>query len=163
MFHQKGFSLLSFLLYLVLFSLMMLLSCHIVTSLIIPSFSSIRRSQSLISLHIATDLFVRDIRIMRNSEHQWKVIRPQEVIWNQGNSDIGWLFVDNRLERREGTYDEEWKNSTMSTIARNISKATFIYETRGGRVVGIELVMMPPWQKEKPVTCYVAVSKQENA
>jgi hypothetical protein len=131
--------------------------------LVIPSFSDLRRCQSLITLHIATDLFVRDIRIMRKGEHQWKVMGSQELIWNQGSSDIGWLFIDNRLERREGTYDSEWKNTTMSTITRNISKATFMYETREGRILGIELIMMPPGQKEKPVTCYVAVSKQENA
>jgi hypothetical protein len=100
---------------------------------------------------------------MRSDDYQWKVIRPNELIWNQGSSDIGWIFVDNRMERREGTYHNEWKHSTMSIIARNIIQGTFIPETKGDRMIGMELVLIPQWQQEKPVTCYVSVSKQEKA
>jgi type II secretory pathway component PulJ len=158
--HKKGFSLVSFLVYLMLFSLIMLFACHIITALIVPSSAALRKCQSLIGLHIATDLFVRDIRSMRTADYQWKITTPHELIWEQNGRDIGWCFCDNRLERREGLYNKGWKNSTLSTIARGI-ESTFSHDKRFDSIVGIELILKPQWNKKKEVACYVSLNKAE--
>ena len=49
---------------------------NIITRLIIPSCISLKKSQSIIMLHIAADFFVRDIKNMRENIYQWKVISP---------------------------------------------------------------------------------------
>ncbi len=158
--HKRGFSLVSFLVYLMLFSLIMLFACHIITSLIIPSSSAMRKCQSLISLHIATDLFVRDIRLLRTADYQWKIIAPHELIWEQNGRNVGWCFSHSRLERREGFYDTKWNNSTLSTIAMGI-EAVFRYDKQGDDIMGVELTLIPQWNKKKAVTCYVALIKTE--
>src|SRR5579872_4896596 len=109
MYNKKGFGLLIFLLYLALFSMMTVFICHVATSLIIPSLQSLRKCQEIINLHIATDLFVRDIRNMRIAQYEWKKTTAHELIWHQKDKDLGWSFGNGALERKEGTYENGWK------------------------------------------------------
>jgi hypothetical protein len=157
MYNKKGFSLLSFLLYLMIFTFMTFFLCHIIVSLIIPSLTSMRKSQSIMALHIASDLFVRDIHA---GVHAWKLITPHELIWQGKESDIGWSFADNYLKRTTGLYDIGWKNKTTSIVAAGVAQGTFTTEKAQNRIVGIELKMEPKAQKT-PVICYVAVKKKE--
>jgi len=157
--NKKGFSLLSFLLYLVLFTMIMFFSCHIIVSLMIPSLFSMRRCKSIITLHIASDLFVRDVRAINEQSH-WKIIAPHELVWRTGDHDIGWSFSHNRLERREGVYGERWKSKTTSVVAAGIAQATFTVEKHKGHVIGIELALTPTVAIKKPIICYVAIAQK---
>ncbi len=154
---KKGFSLLSFLLYLMLFSLMTLFLCHIIVSLVIPSLSSIRRCQSVIALHITSDLFVRDVKAI---DH-WKVMQPHELIWHADDQDIGWYCTDNCLKRNTGTYDQEWKHKTTSIVAAGVKKVIFTAEKVQDQIIGIEMKLMPVAAQKKPVICYVVVKEKE--
>jgi hypothetical protein len=159
MHNKKGFSLLSFLLYLMLFSLITLLLCHIIVSLIIPSLSSIRTCQSVVTLHIATDLFVRDVRAGIDT---WKVIKPDELIWQTDDSDVGWSLSDNRLVRNTGLYsNQEWKNKTSSIVAVGIDKIIFRPEKAHNQIVGIGLELIPIAAHKKPIICFVAVKRKK--
>lgn len=157
--NKKGFSLLSFLLYLTLFTMIIFFSCHIIVSLIIPSFSAIRTCKSIIALHIASDLFVRDVRAIKD-HFTWKLITSHELIWQTENHDIGWYFSDNRLERKEGVYNREWKHKTTSVIATGIQEATFFIEKNDKHIIGINLILIPTVDI-KPVVCYATVNKRE--
>ncbi|HLW73228.1 MAG TPA: hypothetical protein VKR54_04210 [Candidatus Babeliales bacterium] len=159
--HKKGFSLLSFLLYLVLFTMITFFSCHIIVSLIIPSLASMRTCQSIISLHIASDLFVRDMHAMRELPFYWKLITPQELVWHVDDHDIGWCFSHHRLERKEGIYNKEWKSKTTSVIVSGIEQATFTVEKAGNEIVGIEMRLTPTVAIKKPIICYVTVKSEE--
>lgn len=155
--NKKGFSLLSFLLYLMLFSLITLFSCHIITFLIIPSLSAMRKTQTIIALHIASDLFVRDIRVMRQGRPCWKLVTPHELIWNHNDCDVGWRFFNHCLERREGTYDNGWRSSHTSIIAKNVSDAVFLAEKEQEDIRGIELTITPENNKGKHIICCVSL------
>ena len=159
--NKKGFSLLSFLAYLMLFSIITLFSCHIVVSLIIPSAGAMRKCQSTIALHIASDLFVRDIRLMKSGTYQWKSISPQELIWSQDTIDVGWCVSGNCLERREGVYDKGWKSSKTSIVAKNIARGVFTVEQKNNRDMGVELVLTPQKDEKKPVVCYIGLIGQD--
>lgn len=159
MHNKKGFSLLSFLLYLMIFTGMTFFLCHIIASVIIPSLTSVRKSQSIMALHIASDLFVRDIHAGVDA---WKLVTPHELIWHSENGDIGWSFSDCYLKRTTGLYDAGWKNKRISIVASGVEKATFTPEKYQNNIVGIELVMEPKTTRSKPVMCYVAVKKEEN-
>jgi hypothetical protein len=156
--NKKGFSLLSFLLYLMLFSLMTGFLCHIIVSLIIPSLTSVRKCQSVMALHIASDLFVRDVHA---GIHNWKLITPHELIWQTSDGDIGWFFADNYLKRNAGLYNKGWKNKTTSIVAAGIAQATFVTEKAQDRIVGVELTFVPIVTQKKPIVCYVAVKPEE--
>lgn len=154
MYTKKGFSLLSFLLYLMLFTMITFFSCHIILSLIIPSLRSMRQCQSIIALHIASDLFVRDVRA---GIDDWLLITPQALVWRTGESNVGWCFADNRLERSTGVYDGKWEGRTTSIVATGITQAIFTVEKTHDWIIGIEMVCTPSIASKKPVTCYVAV------
>jgi type II secretory pathway component PulJ len=157
--NKNGFSLLSFLLYLMLFSIIALFTTHIITTLLLPSLSATHRCKSLIALHIASDLFVRDIRMMRNKPYAWKKITTHELIWHNNDHDIGWCYTKNRLERREGTYNKSWKNTKISVVAIGIEQAIFTIENHKNRIIGVEMTLIPENLAEKAVVCYVAIQE----
>jgi hypothetical protein len=159
MHNKKGFSLLSFLLYLMIFTFMTFFLCHIIVSLIIPSLTSVRKSQSIMALHIASDLFVRDIHAGVES---WKLITPHELIWQKEQDDIGWSFSEGYIKRTTGLYDQGWKNKTTSIVAAGVADVTFTAEKAQDRIVGIEFTIEPKAQKA-PVICYVAVKPKEKS
>ena len=163
MYNKKGFSLLSFLLYLIFFTMIMFFSCHIIVSLIIPTLSTMRKCQSTIALHIASDLFVRDIRAIKIHPCHWKLITPHELIWQEGEHDVGWCFSHNRLERKEGVYNQGWKDITISVVAAGIKQATFTIEQYNKEITGIELTLIPMIAQKKPIVCYVAVKRGKKA
>ena len=156
--NKKGFSLLSFLLYLMLFTMITFFSCHIILSLIIPSLLSMRRCQSVIALHIASDIFVRDVRA---GIHNWKVTKPHELVWQVGDHDIGWCFTDNRLERNTGMYNQGWKSKTTSIVAAKIAEVAFTIEKANGQIMCIEMVLSQDNAQKKQIVCYVAVKQGE--
>jgi hypothetical protein len=160
--YKKGFSLVSFLLYLMIFTLTTFLMCHIITALIIPSFFSLRKNQSIIALHIATDFFVRDIHALKNGNYSWKVILPHELIWHHNDHDIGWSFSHNQLERREGIYNGNWHQAKASIIARGLSRVRFNPEKEAEHIIGLELVLISECAPEKPVISYVALKNRRN-
>jgi hypothetical protein len=159
MFNKNGFSLLSFLLYLMLFSIIALFTTHIITSLLLPSLTATRTCKSLIALHIASDLFVRDIRAMRDKPHKWLAITPHELIWHTDDLDTGWCYTENRLERSTGIYNNGWKSKKTSLVAMGIAQGTFIVEKHKDRVIGIEMTLIPELSPKKSIICYVAVKK----
>lgn len=151
MHNKKGTTLLVFLMYMVLFSMVTFFICQIITFLIIPSTLAMRKCQSLIALHIATDLFVRDIKTIKNEKDCWKTVTPHELIWNQDGQEVGWLFSHDRLERRE--------KGSASIIAKNITQASFSVEKNKNEITAIELTLHPAFNKEKIVTCFVALAQ----
>lgn len=157
MYIKKGFSLLSFLVYLTLFSTVALFCCHLVAALIIPALSDMRKCQSLIAVHVASDFFVRDIRTIQKNTVIWKCISPQELIWGDDSHDIGWSFVNNRLERREGTYQGGWKGTKASIVAKGLSHSVFTVHKNTDAIVGVELLLTPECAIQRPIGCYAAV------
>jgi hypothetical protein len=133
--------------------------CHIITILILPSFSAIKKTQSLISLHVASDFFIRDIHYMRKNKYIWQVISPHEIIWHQNNCDRGWRFFNNCLERREGTYNGNgtWKNATTSLIAKNMLTTLFAVIQTEQYDEAIELTLASQYVPQKPIICYVSL------
>jgi len=153
MHNKKGFSLLSFLVYLMLFSLITFFICHIIVSLVIPSLKSVRQCQSVMALHIASDLFVRDIHAIRN----WKLMTPHELIWQTEGFDIGWSCADNYLKRSTGLYNGTWKNKTTSIVAAGVAEVTFTPEKAKGHIIGMELKLVPKDVQRKSVICFAAI------
>ena len=158
---KKGFSLISFLLYLLLFSIITGIICHIITTLIIPSIFSLKKTQSIISMHIASDFFVRDMKNIKNDGCTWKVILPLELIWHTKDYDVGWFFHQNSLQRTEGIYNGLWQNAKRSVIAKGIANATFTLEKTQDRVTGVELSLIPQSTSRKPIVCYVSLKNKE--
>jgi len=152
---------LSFLVYLMLFSMVALFCCHIVASLIIPALADMRKCQSMIALHIASDFFVRDIRAIKEDVNTWKKVSSKELIWRQDDHHIGWSCGDNHLERREGIYNGGWKGTKASIIAKELSNSVFTVQREHDCIRGVELLLAPACNMKKPIVCYAAIRQSE--
>ena len=155
---MKGFSLLLFLLYLMCFTTITFLFCQVIVSLIIPSFASIRKSRSIIALHIATDLFVRDIHSITNN-NDWKQMSSHELVWHTDKEDIGWCFSGNHLIRHTGIYNQGWKHKISSIVATGIEQGVFTVDRGPNNIIGITMSFIPVVSPQKPIICHVAIKE----
>jgi len=158
--HKKGFSLVLFLIYILIFSLISCGICHIIATVVIPSLRNHRECQSLLLLQSAIDIFVRDIRM--NRKNQWKALEPQRIIWNDGEKDREWRYHDKKLERIEGIYEKEWKSKYTSVIATNLAKVLFSYHYKNSQLSGVTITVTPAGRYKEPLVNYVSfVPKKE--
>ena len=161
MHNKNGFSLISFLLYLVLFSLISLFMCHMITFLILPVLHETRLCKTLVKLHIASDLFVRDIKRLKNEKNSLKLVTTQALVWFTNDEDVGWSIEDNKLKRSAGIYKNGWRERNTSIIADEIANGTFTVGMQNNRVIGVEMTLVPSVNKEKCVICYVALRSED--
>ena len=110
-----------------------------------------------LTLHIALDLFVKEIRTCTIKE--WKETKINSIIWNNGKQDIGWRFNKNKFERIQGIYDQKgnWKKSKTSIIALNINKIEFYINYINQKIVGIESIITGNNKTQKPIHSFVAI------
>lgn len=157
---RKGILLVSFLVYLILFSMVTFLINHVITKLVIPSFSSLAKNTSIVALHIASDIFVRDVVKIQEHGCVWKVVSPHELVWQIDDLTLGWYFSENSLKRKEGASSDNWRNVKKSIIAKDLIDTVFIIEKDKEDIIGIELIMKPRYTPEKPIKCYVSIGKR---
>ncbi len=125
---KKGFLLLSFLLYLLLFTLLTLLCFDWALTSFIAYTSRTRRSMAVTNAYIAHDLFIRDIHMAPLDIKEWKKISSSEIIWHYNNQDIGWCHKNKKLIRSEGYYNKQadrWHKKINSIAAQHINTLTF--------------------------------------
>jgi hypothetical protein len=159
--YKKGFSLLSFLLYSTFFSFIAMLFCHLITVFIIPSFYVLRKNQSVFSLHIATDFFVRDIKSIEEKGCLKLVVSCHQCLAISNNYAIRWSFFKDHLERKEGVYkDDKWGESHSSIAAKNIKNVLFMEEKQQNSptIVGLSLTLTPELEEKNVVECYVCLN-----
>lgn len=157
---KKGFLLLSFLVYLMLFSMVTFFINHLITKLIIPSFASLIQNKSIIALHIASDVFVRDIKRMQKGTYRWKTISPHELVWQIDDLEIGWYFSKSCLKRKEEIHNSNGRHIKKSMIAKDVKDAVFVVERDQTEVIGLELIMKPQCAPEKIIKSYISIRKK---
>jgi hypothetical protein len=154
--HKKGFSLLSFLVYLLCSSIIVCCLYSIVTTTILPCLRSIESHKKQLALILLSDLFVKEIRT--STIALWKVVQPAVVIWNDGEKDICWRLHKKRVERIEGVYkNDNWHKKTTSVIRTNIDYSMFNYDYKKGKIVGIEWAVSYKNTHSQVIHSYVAV------
>jgi len=130
---------------------------YTITQFIFPSLQSIRSNKEKLTLHIALDLFVKEIRMC--TIKQWKETTIDSIIWNNGKQDIGWRFNKNKLERIQGIYNTNgnWKKSKTSIIVLNINKIEFHFKYINQKIVGIESIITGNDGTQKSIHSFVAI------
>lgn len=156
--NHKGFSLISFIFYLLFFLLIILFIYQIITFLVVPSLQSNRIYNNHIAYYLATDVFIKDMRLYNNL-CTIKLIANNEIIWNNGINDICWKYDDTKLMRIEGKYNKKWKKKTTSIVAIGLQSAVFIADMFDNDIVGIQLTIVP--LTGKAITSYVAINRHE--
>jgi len=154
--NKDGFSLILFLFYLMLNSIIICSICSIIVTFVLPSLQSSYIYQKQLALHIALDVFVKEIRASKIVE--WKLVTPDIIIFNDGENDIGFRCYKNRFERLAGIYkNNHWQKRRISVIGQGISKVTFLYDYINEKIIGIESILTSLHFPEKTINGYVAV------
>ncbi len=126
--NKMGFLLLSFLVYLLLFTLLVTLCFNWTLRLFTTYTIRAKRNIIIINAYTAQDLFIRDLHMAPLNEQKWKKITASEIIWSMHNRDIGWCYKNKKLIRNEGHYNkqtEKWNKKTASIAAQHINVLTF--------------------------------------
>ncbi len=126
--NKRGFLLLSFLVYLLLFTLLVSLCFDWALTLFTTYTMRAQRNVVIINAYIAQDLFIRDIHMAPLDEQEWKKITTSEIIWSTHNWDIGWCYKNKKLIRNEGHYNKQmqkWDKKTASIAAQHINALIF--------------------------------------
>ncbi len=127
--NSTGFTLITFSLYVSLFSLLSMLCFQWATRIMLNSKTMNYNTHTTTNIFMAYDVLMRDIHCAPQNIKWWKKITSTELIWKTEKSDIGWSFDGNTIKRSEGIYNAQrntWKKRTTSIVARNISTLTFL-------------------------------------
>jgi len=125
---KKGFLLLSFLLYLLLFTLLTALCFNWVLTSFTTYTLRVQRNRAVINTYIAHDLFIRDVHMAPLDTKKWKKISSSEIIWHYNNYDIGWCYKNTKLIRSEGHYNKRsdtWHKKIGSIAVQHIDSLIF--------------------------------------
>lgn len=160
MVYKKGFSLISFVFYLLFFSIIVFCVCNLIVFVIIPLVHKSRFYNQRVECFLGTDIFVRDIRCYAHP-FEIKSMTPHEIIGGNKKTTVCWRYNDHKLERIEGIYEnEKWLKKTTSIVMQNIHDASFVADMHNGSVVGITLQVIPSVrERDKFVEVYVAIRR----
>jgi len=130
---KRGITLVSFIGYLCIFTIIVTLCFDWAITVLTNQLSQARLHSLLVSAYISRDIFVRDIHSAPSDSSLWKVITSTMLVWQVTDIDIGWRFKDNKLTRIEGIYNtrtQSWKKKTESTAISNIASVSFSIKKR---------------------------------
>lgn len=125
---HKGFMLIEFLVYLALFSIIMLALMGMVAQLWIPAMGYTKKQTCRIDLVTAHDCFIRDIKMAKAEKKFWKIISFNALVFTSGEHDVGWLIKEGNLIRIEGIFDSKkaaWDKQVKSLIVKKIDRVFF--------------------------------------
>jgi hypothetical protein len=102
--------------------------------------SYINRSNKLMSLYAAQDLWNHDIKHASDMSNDW-VQRPHELICKTIEADIGWHFHNNKLYRITGDYDfkyEHWNKKSNALVSNHVDHFDYWIEKKNNRVISVQ-------------------------
>lgn len=118
---KNGFTLIEFIIYLMLFSIIVLLTSQWLVLSVGPLQKNNNILRDIVSLHTAHDVFMRDMISAPSHIDQWLERNSDLLIWRKNSTHIGWQIKNNRLIRISGNYDgSQWHKKTQSLIAHNL-------------------------------------------
>lgn len=144
MHNQKGFCLISFLIYALCSFFIVCIAIQWFICIHKTIIKQLAHSQALIELHIVHDLLVRDIKSAKSHKQYWYITEDKEFIFEhmQGDICIGWQLKDDLLIRREGRYDQhekKWKDSSHVTILSLISYFSCLYTIKNEKIANLHV------------------------
>jgi len=129
---HSGFTLIEFLVYISLFSLIVLLVNQWVAMSLVPMQQSMKRMRSVSSLHSACEVLVRDIHAGSQAEKKWPILENQKIAWKLKQGALCWEIRDNSLFRSEGNFNNgTFTKKNENVLSQNINGLFLIKRNRG--------------------------------
>ncbi len=129
----KGFFMTEFLVYLVLFSCIVIYLMQLLVSSSLQLRTQEIELQRTLQVLTALDLIAYELSQADASKVTWYKTEKDSVIWHSKakNKDIGFCCIKNRLLRIVGNYDANngrWTSKISNSIAENIKSVAFNYQ-----------------------------------
>jgi hypothetical protein len=73
---------------------------------------------------------------------EWKKITEHELIWKDGDKDIGWRYIDNKLFRLAGTYDRKkdmWHINVCNLVMHRNGNISFSVSLCHDNVIAVKI------------------------
>lgn len=155
-----GFSVVEFLLYIGIMTLIM--GCT--TTALMYNYIGALKAQHVLHdfcmLSTASDVFAHDVYEASDSADAWHQPDAHTLIWRCGTTDVGWTVQKTKLVRLSGTYDknrQRWVKRTISVMATGITACTFALMPDTQNIRRIHTVCCEFTGQGKPVTRRVTV------
>ncbi len=138
---MHGFSLLEFLIYLGVSSIICMLLCNWV-AYSVCAMNKISQQNSIdLTLLCVIDCCARDIYAAPTNSSAWIKQEPQYVLWVQGNMVIGYHYDKKHIMRVAGHYDPISKTFVgklkRSKIASHVTQCQFEIQKEQKKIIGV--------------------------
>jgi len=142
---RPGFSLVSVMVYLSLFTLLLGFLVRTSAALYPHLISYGQQTTDYLKLCAAVDRIVHDLYQVPTDTSQWNTIADTELSWKLGDKKtIAWRLRKNKLIRTEEVYDQHkkgWHTKTKSIAADSIVNCTFRQHLSGSCLKSITVVL----------------------
>jgi hypothetical protein len=104
---HEGFFLIELLTYLSVFSFFIVLFMRLFAFTAYQLSIENKDAYVMAQLYATEQLMHRELEKVPIEQSKWCCWRDDEIIWQQGDKEVGWSFENNALVRKEGTYNNE--------------------------------------------------------
>ena len=155
--NENGFYIVSFLVYLFIFSLLVSVSFHMISIFLLPAIRSMKNYSQQMSLYIAGDNFINDIRTAQlNNSFTIKNISDAKVIFENEGYILKWRFKEGKLERL--SKETNSKKNTLNVVCTNVN-GQFSSDYSNNAIRGIEMTLFSQHNNAVMTQNYVAIQK----
>jgi type II secretory pathway component PulJ len=142
---NSGFSLISIMVYLALFTLLVGFLVRTSAALYPHLIAYGQQTTDYLKLCAAIDRVVHDLYQVPTDTSQWNMSTDNELSWKLNNKKtVTWRLRKNKLIRTEGIYDQHkkgWHTKTKSIAADSIMNCAFKQNWSGSRLKSITVTL----------------------
>jgi len=142
---KTGFFLVETLVYLMVFSLLIMLVLRMSSNTISQMAHSRMYVQNLSMVNAVMQKFIRDITEAPCNKAKWLLIKSDELIWENNDFTVGWMKEKNTLVRRQGKFDKAkniWGKKTKSLGAKNIHDVQFDVKRKDQHITAVSISLV---------------------
>lgn len=126
---MQGYSLIEFMVYLVLLAFFVMLTFFFVTSFYSHTTSHTKVLKHIVDITNAKDILLNDIKGALSNSQWWE--DDELLIWRLSASkeDVQWRIVKNKLVRTTGRYNyktKKWKERVNSTVLYDVDRFSLV-------------------------------------
>jgi len=153
--YKNGFCIVAFLVYLLIFTLLVGISCHSILTFLLPAMSSMRLCSAQIELHTVGDAFVNDVRTIKNNMYKLHSFSDTKVVWKNDYDIIAWCIKNNVLKKY--CIKKDTTKKKIVSIVCNAITGKFAVDYKGDSIVGVMLTLSWLHDHSNTLDTYVAL------
>lgn len=141
---EFGFFMTEFLIYLALSACMSIFIMRYIYGTVVRLRASTQHIDRIVSMHAALDAICNDLQEAPEAATEWRTLNDHALMWQQGNSIIGWK-VDHGILKRTiqhfDTKEQRWKRAISHVALEDVVAIEFAprYEDRDLQLIMVAI------------------------